>query len=329
MAFIDMIAEVKGAVPKVPFDAAKKWVIRAWADVRRQNLWSFQLWDGPQWISPGLIQAGTATVVNGSNQVVVDAAAAAAIDAIAVSYSLITQRQFRVGSGTLYNIWGWDSATRTLTLDRVYGEGSQTDASYQIYQCYYAAPYRDHLTFTSVRDMQNFIDLFIDKTRAQIDAMDPQRTWYYFPTDVVYYQQDQNPNSPTYQYPMFELWGAPTYSLNYQLYGIRRGPDLSANTDVLPPAVGEDVVIALAKYYAYQWAEANKGAHVYLQGTDWKFLMGGALAEYQRLYKDYRRQDKETVNNWFSVRRSGLYGKYFAYYSSISGTAYPGVSMGG
>lgn len=327
--FLDMYSEVRGAVPKLPVALARKLIQRAWADVRRKNLWSFQLYDGPQWIAPPQITDGTVHVINGSNQVVVSGNAATAIDTINTTYSLITARQFRVAIGTIYNIWGWDSGTQTLTLDRVYGEATNIAAEYSIYQVYYPAPYQDHLRFISIRDMQNFIDLFIDKTRAMIDATDPQRSWYYFPTDVVYYQQNQNPNASTYLWPMYELWGAPTYALNYQLYGIRRGPNLTLNTDVLPPAVGEDCVIEKAKWYAYQWAEANKGEMPKNQGADFKFLMGESQNEYTRLFKDYRRQDRETVNNWFAVRRISMYGKYFAYYNSVGGTAYPGASMGG
>ena len=327
MAFINMVAEVRGTVPKMPFDMAKTLVNRAWRDVRRRNLWSFQLYEG-QWISPGQVNTGLATTVQGSASVTVNAAAAAAINASVTSFSPIIARQFRIAAGGIYNITAWDTVS-LLTLDRVYGEASATLSAYSIYQVYYAAPYSDHRTWISVRDMRNFIDLFTNKTRAQVDAADPQRTWYYFPTDVVYYQQDQNPNSSTYRYPMYELWGAPTYALNWQLYGVRRLPDFTANTDTLPPALGEDCLIALAKYYAYQWAEANKGAIPRNQGPDFKFLMGAAKQEYDQLFKSYRKDDRETVNNFFSIRRLGMYGKVFAYYSTLSNTAFPGVGWPG
>lgn len=328
MAYIDMIRELRGAVPKMPLDLCKKTINRARADVYRQNLWSFLLYDRYQWIAPVIVNTGTATAAQGYDTVVLDVTAAAALVASVTPYSSIIQRQFRIGAGTIYNIWGWDLPTRTLTLDRPFGEGSATDSAYQIYQVYYAAPYKDHLTFTSVRDMSNFIDLFIDKTRAAIDAVDPQRTWYSFPTDVVYYQVDQNPASTTLGYSLFELWGAPQYSLNYQLYGIRSGAegggmDLTANTDTLPIAIGEDCLIEYAKYYAYQWAEANKGAVERNNGPDFKFLMGGAMEMYKRLYRDYRRRDRETVNNWFAIRRISGYGK-LPYYNTIGGTASPG-----
>lgn len=330
MAYIDMITEVRGAVPKLPFPLTRTLINRAWKDVRRNGLWSFQLYDGPQWISPNVVTTGLANVTQGQSTVTVNSQAAAAINAsaIAQSFSPITKRQFRVAAGTIYNIWGWDGVN-TLTLDRLFGEASKNGTSYQIFQNYYPAPYKDHRTWVTVRDMQNFIDLFTNKTRAQIDAQDPQRSWYYFPTDVVFYQQDQNPNSNTYLFGMYELWGLPQTNRNYQLYGIRLYPDLVANGDTLPPAVGEDCVVAQAKWYAYEWAEANKGTIMRNQGPDFKFLMGSVKADYNRLLREYRRDNRELVNNWFSVRRLGLYGKVFSYYNPFSATAFPGIGWSG
>jgi hypothetical protein len=126
---------------------------------------------------------------------------------------------------------------------------------------------------------------------------------------------------------MFELWGAPQSVLPYQLYGLRKGVDLVAPADELPPAIGEDCVMALARKYAYEWAEANKsdtGSGYYAAGPDFKFLIGEAKADYTRLFKEYRRADRETVDNWFSIRRSNLYGTFFAHYNSVTGTGGPG-----
>jgi hypothetical protein len=327
MPYLEMSQELLGMVPKLPLPLAETLINRAWKDVRRQNIWSFQLYDGPLWVTPALITAGTCTPTLGLSTVTVDVAAAAAINAIVPPAPLVTKRQFRVAAGTIYNIWGWDGIN-TLTLDRAYGEVTPAASAYQILQVYYAAPYVDHRFFLSVRNMQQFIDLFLNKTRAMIDAMDPQRTWYYFPTDAVYYQQDQNPASGTYRYPLYELWGIPQSTFTYQLYGVREGLDFVNDTDSPPPAIGEDCIVELAKVYAFQWAEAHKGEMV-KGGPDFKFLMGGALAEYRRLYKEYRRIDREKVNNWSFTRRISLYGKVMAYYSSISGTAYPGTALGG
>jgi hypothetical protein len=329
MAFVNMVSELHGSVPKIPMNYCKTLVNRAWRDVRRKNLWSFLLWED-RWTSPGQIITGTASVTLGSTAVVVDVAAAAALNAVALGPPTpLTQRQFRVGVGGIYNIWGWDNPTRTLTLDKPYAEATQVGTAYRVFQCYYPTPMKDFLGWISVRDTTNFTSLFTArKTRAMLDYEDPQRTWYGpCATDVVYFTQDQNSASSTYRFPLFELWGAPLAQLSYQLYGMRRGTDLVLPTDELPPAIGEDCVMALARMYAYEWAEANKGDNPRNSGPDFRFLIGGAQKEYDRLFREYRKDDRETSDQWFSIRHVSLYGKYFAYYSSVSGTAYPGAAI--
>lgn len=326
MAFANLIREVRGCVPKIPLDYARTLVNRAWADIRRQNLWSFLMFEA-NWVSPALISSGLATTIQGLAIVTLDATAAAAFAASITGLNPVTQRQFRQGISTIYNIWAWDGVS-TLTLDRAFVEAGSTGTPW-IFQCYYPAPMQDFWSWTSVRDMTNFQDLFTDRyTRGMLDEMDPQRTWYYFPTDVAYYQLDLNPVSPTYRFPMFELWGAPQSILPYQLYGLRKGTDLVAATDELPPQVGEDCVMALARKYAYEWAEANKGDSPRNQGADFKYLIGEAKADYSRLFREYRRADRETVDNWFSIRRGNLRGAYFAHYNSVTGTGGPGWGGG-
>ena len=324
MAFLDMQREIHGSVPKIPIRLCKTLVNRAWRDLRRQNLWSFLLYDA-NWSSPAQINVGTVTTTQGATTVTVSATAAAAINVAPLGPPTpITQRQFRIGLGTIYNIYAWDGAT-ILTLDRPMAEPSVVNASYLIYQLYYPAPVADHLLWLSVRDMVNFIDLFTDKTRAMIDQTDPQRSWYYFPTDVVPYAKDNNPLSATYGNMMYELWGSPLSQLTWQLYGVRRGSDLVLPTDTLPAIIGEDVVLALARKYAYEWAEANKGDSPRNSGPDFRFLIGEAKADYDRLFRQYRKDDRELADTWFQVRRTSLFGKYFSYYNSVAGTAYPGA----
>lgn len=324
MSFQSMAAEIRGSMPKMPFPYAKTLVNRAFKEVRDKNLWSFQLAEG-QWISPAQITQGTATTVQGSPLVHMDTTATAAIVANGSAiYSLITQRQFRIGTGGIYNIIGWNPGTGVLTLDRLYGEASATNASYFIYQVYYASPSKTFLRFMSVRDMTNFLDLFIVSTREEIDQMDPQRNWFTYPTHVIPYKPDNRPGSATPGYMLHELWGGPTYSLNYQLLYIDKGPDLINPTDTLPMAIGEDVVLAKARVYAYEWAEANKGALDRNNGPDYRFLMGAAAKEFDTLFKNYRREDRETADNYFSAGRRSLFGRAYGQYNSISGTANPG-----
>lgn len=329
MPFLEMYSELMGLVPKVPPSLCKTFVNRAYADVRRQNLWSFQIYDA-NWIAPAQLNGGLATTVQGVATAVLDATAAAALIANLATYGTINpinQRQFRIGISTVYNINSFDGVN-TLTLDRAYMEPSATAVAYNIYQVYYPAPYQDHLTFVSIRDMVNFTDLITTKNRAWLDEQDPQRTWYYFPTHAVFYRTGvDSANTATYKFPIFELWGVPLSNRAYQLYGIRKGVDLVADDDALPVCLTEEAVIERAKKYVYEWAEAHKGELPRNQGPDWKYLMGESAAEYKRLYKDLRRQDRETVDLWFSIRRSSLYGKYYAMYNTVTGTAFPGAAI--
>ena len=325
MAYIDMQSEISGSVPKIPWDLAGTLVNRAWRDVRRKSLWSFLLAEA-NWTSPAIVNGGTVTVTQGANTVVFDATASALINAIGFTPSAVTQRQFRVGIGTIYNIWAWDGVN-TATLDRTYQEASASGSAYAIYQCYYAAPVKDFETWITVRDMLNFNNLITTTERSVIDQRDPQRTIYYIPTHVVPYQQDQNPNSSTYTWPTFELWGQPNFVLTYQLYYVRRGVDLVNSTDTLPPAVGEDVVLALARKYAYEWAEANKGDTPRNAGSDFRFLIQDAKADYDRLFREYRKQDRALVDNFARTRRiTWAFPNIWGQYSSVAGYASRGAA---
>lgn len=330
MAFVDMVTELTGVIPKMPYDYAATLVNRSYRDIRRKNLWSFQLFEA-SWVSPATLNAGTVSCNLGSTIVTFDATASAAILAATSLGPFPTpwiQRQFRVGISTIYNIWAVNFNTPTaiqFTLDRPYTDSSGAGQGYIIFQCYYPVPMKDFLTWITVRDIVNFNDLVLTKTRSEINFMDPQRTIFYLPTHCVGYQNDLNPASPTYGWFMYELWGQPQYELVYQLYGIRKGTDLVNDTDTLPGAIGEDCVMELAKYYAYQWAEGTKGDMPRNQGSDFKFLMGASLAEYKRLYREYRQQDREAVDNWYDIRRHHTWlSNVDGYYSSIGNVANPG-----
>jgi hypothetical protein len=327
MAFLNMTSELTGCVPKLSFDYAKTLVNRAWRDVRRQNLWSFLIFEA-NWTTPALITGGTVSTVQGSNLVTFDPTVATpALSAILTGGNVpspITSRQFRIGVGTIYNIWAWNAATGVATLDRNYQEPTAAGQSYMVFQCYYPAPMQDFMQWISIRDMVNWNDLITTKQRTWIDWLDPQRTMYLIPSHCVFYQQNQNPTLG-YGTPMFELWGVPQYVLTYQLYGLRKGTPLVNPTDNLPPQIGEDCVMALARAYAYEWAEANKEDERSM-GSDYRFLIADAKKDYDRLFREYRRQDRAMVDNYRTKLRSNwLWPSVDGWYSGIGNVASPGA----
>jgi hypothetical protein len=336
VALLDLQLELRGSVPKLPFAFTRTLINRAWRTVRESSLWSFNLFES-SWTSPQLISSGTASVTQGFPTVQFDATAVAALNLSQIQspYSLITQRQFRAavsGVGGIYNIIAYNSMTGLATLDRTFGDPSITAGAYQVYQVYYTPPMQDFLLWLSVRNPQQFISLDLRTTRAEIDGMDPQRSWYQFPTHVVPFGLDlrgagTSTPSATLNYPLFELWGQPVQLFTYQCYGIRRGTDLVKPTDTLPPQIAEDLVLAKAREYAYEWAESNKDMSPRSSGPDFRFLMGKTQDEYKKLLTLYRKQDKETVDNYYSVRGIALGTQRLGYYNTISGVAGPNAQL--
>src|SRR5580700_10581854 len=167
MSFATMKAELRGCVPKLPYVYCGTLVNRAYRTIRDRSLWSFLLFNG-QWICPPQYTGSSAVTNQGSNLVVLSAADSTNLTALLPTqpYSLITQRQFRIASSGLYDIWGYavntpSAGLTTLTLDRWWGEASTTGSAFQIYQCYYVptvnnSPITDFKSWISVRDMADF-----------------------------------------------------------------------------------------------------------------------------------------------------------------------------
>jgi hypothetical protein len=331
VAFVDMSAEIRGCIPKISILFARTLVNRAWRAVREANLWSFNLFES-SWITPPLEASGTCNVAQGFPIITFDATARAALvaDQISQPYSLLTQRQFRVGVGGIYSIIKLDpnfSTNGVATLDRPYADPSNAAAAYQVYQLYYPAPFADHRAWLSVRNPQMFIDLDLTTTRAAVDAMDPQRSWYQFPTRVVSYARDTRPGSATLGFPLFELWGQPVAPFTYQCYGVRNGVDLINPGDTLPQPLDEDLVLSKARELAYEWAEANKDSQPRNSGPDFRYLMGKAQKDHTALKVLYRKQDREFVLNWFVQRQTVLGGRGLGYYNTLAGFAGPYAQM--
>jgi hypothetical protein len=294
--------------------------------VREANLWSFNLFEST-WITPGLVNSGGVTVAQGSPNLQFDAIATAAINAFQAAnpFILITQLQFRIASGGIYSLIFYNPATGAAILDRAYGDPSVNDGAYFLYQSYYAPPMKDFLTWISVRNPALFLTLDTTTTREWIDVNDPQRMIFQFPTRVIPLGIDQrgagtNFPSATLGFPLFELWGQATTPFTYQCYGLRKGADLVNPTDTLPFQIPEELVMARAKYYAYEWCEANKDMVPRATGPDFRFLMGATMDDYKKLLIKYRKQDKEYVNNWFTQSRLP-YGVVAGTYNTLAGVA--------
>lgn len=318
MALSNMIAEMRGAVPNYSALLSRTHLREAWTDIRNMKGWSFQLGVGSI-STPGKVSAGTVTVQLGSNVVIADAAATAAWLTAGTPLSFLSQRQFRVGAGTIYNIISYDDGSdpanspnypfATLTLDRYYSDlvannNPQPTQGYTIYQPYIATPVKEFEGWEAVCDVTNVIWLKCNASRhdrERIDRADSQRQIFSNPGTLLPYEVDQRPNSSTLGYMMYELYPQPQAQYAYQTWYTWKGPDLSAPGDTLPYPITEHVVKALARVKAYEWAAANvdpsnpRGA-----GADYRFLMGSAQAQAMDQLKEIRLLDRDRVDLWNS-----------------------------
>lgn len=378
-----MTSELTGMTPRMPWNYAQTIVNRALLETYRMSMWSCLTFEA-NWTTPSWVTTGTVKVTIGSSIVQFDPLyATPAIGNIGMYPSPVTKRQFRIGVGTIYNIWTYSAPTGTVdtsgtavtlvsgdtflnvlagyrigitgvsytvasvagdglslvltssagsqsgatfqvggiaTLDRSYQEPTASAASYSIFQCYFASPVQDFKGWASIRDMVNYNDLYFTNTREWIDLRDPQRTWYQIPTQVVFYQNDLNPASSMYGWPMFEVWGPPTYVLTYQLYGYRKGLALSSPADEIPSCLGEDCVMAKARKYAYEWSEANPQPG--LRSANLVTLKRDADLDFTRLYRQYRMQDREMQDAFHTkFRRNRAYPSGVGTYNTITGIA--------
>lgn len=339
MAFQDLIAEIRGSVPKIPISFCGTIANRAWRQIRESYLWSFKVFECG-WASPPPVMTGGCTFTQGSNAITFNAAAIAAINAsvIANPYAPITVQQIRSGAiaglSGIYSIIQYNSTTGAALLDRLYMDPGQVAGSFSIYQAYYfpqtatGAPMPDFLTLISVRNMQMFNFMDLTRNREWVDARDPQRSFYEFPTACIPWGIDQRGAGTAYASAnlgcmLFELWGTPITPFTYQVYGLRNGMPLVNPTDTLPFGIGEDLVLAKAKEYAYEWAEANKTMEPRSQGPDFRFLIGESQKRYADLLRIYRREDRERIDNYFHDLGPTGAAQLYGYFNSIAGVASP------
>lgn len=301
MAYLEYWNEVKGQVPGLDLFLAQRFVNRAWRDIRESRHWSFLRAEGVLW-SPAEVNSGTVTVTQFSASVTLDATATTALTGL--SNPLITFRQFRVGTGSLYNISSL--AGSTLTLDRLYREDSGAGKSYSVYRCYYGPPedgagaeVTDFLCYKSVTNPIDAYALRLDITREELDKRDPQRASLGSdPLYLVPYRGNPSAGGQSNQ-PQYEMWPHPTAKMPYICSYMKRGVDFSASTDALPPQIPEGLLIERALYYGADWAMKNVGKIPELRPANWAQVKAAHAATYYAELQKAQKQDGEQhIEGW-------------------------------
>jgi hypothetical protein len=313
MVLSDFANELVGDIPRLSYLRARSLVQRAWHDIRDSRRWSFLVSEGVL-IAPAQMIAGTVTVTQYSASVVGDATAGAAWAAAVLPASGVdmTTRQFRLSGGPIYNISAYDPDTFTLTLDRAYQEASGSGQTYQIYRCYYPAPSADFMRWISVVDpitKYRFRKRNLHLTKAEIDRRDPYRGAVNTPVCLAFYKTDSTGRA------IYEMWPHPTANISYVCLYSRRGEDFTA-TETLPAPVSEDLLMSGARIKAYDWAQANAGRFLELQGTNWAQLRASEQKSYALDLFRTQRNDEEawTANYSENEDNAGISGPVDAAY---------------
>jgi hypothetical protein len=300
MAFVDYWSELQGAVPKLPVGMAQRAVNRAWKDIRNKRLWSFKMLED-DFVAPNPVSAGTASVNFGDTQVTLDAAAQAAVATFGF-FPPLTWCQIKLSTYDPFNIIAYDGAG-TITLDRRYAGATGAGLTYQIFRCYYVAPRDGFMRWWTIKDITNGYFMRLNWTRDELDVRDPQRQATGNAYIVAAYKID-----PATRRPSSEFWPWPLNPIVYNAMGIYDPPDFATPSDQLPVAISEVTLMERARFYAYEWAEANKGRFPELRSSSWSFLMGSAAQRYLESVRDDERQDEETfTQNFIQPRDARLF----------------------
>lgn len=332
MSLIDMSSELAQAIPALDRIYAKKLVQRAYHVVRDSHLWSFQLAQGG-FSTPQETTAGSISIPGGlmSNKIVGDAVATAAWSALPSLFTPTVQ-QIKANGYSIYSIIAFDTTTNapfgTLTLDRPFVDPlpNYSGVGYQMFQAYIAAPV-GFKRWLNVADLFNCWSLDIWTGRRTTNMQDPARLYTSNPWQVLGLGTDQRgygtaTPSPTLGQQLMELYPNPSSAISYSTYYVWDGPDLVNNSDTLPPAITEDVVLAKARSYAYEWAEARKDVMAAKgSGANYALVKKEAESEFLARLKTLRLQDREAVDA-FDLNIKSLMGQYRApFYNAPAGRA--------
>ncbi len=289
-----LAAELKSWFPGIEPLALPPFVRRAFQDIRDARKWSFLMVQGQMYV-PNQITAGTVTTVQFSNTVVFDATAATALNAVALPSApqpALTQRQFRLSGGPIYNITAWDGVD-TATLDRPFAEGSVSGLTYMVYLPWVPTPRADFVKFLSIADPINdyrFRRRNLYRSTAEVDRRDPNRQAFSIPIWAASHDYTTLPSGVVV--PRYELWPHGVQAINYNVAYQVKG--VYADTDPIPSQISDATIIARARFYCYSFQITQPNVP-----KD----MIGALVQAQRTvsaeYADLVQKDKREDDNIF------------------------------
>lgn len=299
LTYKELASELVGHLPDLPFPAAQRFINRAYRDIRDYYSWSFLLEEGTLEV-PDSVTAGTMGVEQGSATFTLDATADAVWNALGM-FIPVTSRQVKVGNALPYNILTYDGVS-SGTFDRVYSGATDAAITYTLYRAYYAAP-SDFVRWVSIVDPVNGYTLIRSRSKQWLDNIDPQRSSLGGP--AIYIASYKYGTVSGVQTPFYELWPAPTAAATLMTLYKRRGVDFSADTDVAPAVISDDIIIQRGLYYGYQYAATNAGRVAAWTRVRWGDLIKTSLLAYKEALADAVRQDDSTMMQSIIGRQIG------------------------
>ncbi len=207
----------------------------------------------------------------------------------------ITQMQFRITGGPIYNIVGFNPTDNSIILDRPYAEPSGT-GSYMIYMVYVPALAPDHQIWLSWVDPQNDYRIRrknLYRTKAEIDRRDPNRSSF---SEPIWVAANQYANINGVQYPRFELWPGPQQQLAYNVEYTIRGADIPT-TQLLPGIIPDELVILGARVEGYEWVLTNNDKISPARASAIRSAMGQAQAKFNDRLWRVKQNDNDIFDN--------------------------------
>lgn len=316
-SFESLWREVTGLVPQLDAKQAQKFVQRAKRDIEDASHWSF-LYARTVVEIPASISTGTVSVTRNSSTITFNAAAIVVLDAIGTA-DPVTSRQIQLDGGTPYQILTYTTGTGVATITPSFPNSdtnpgylgdTDTASTYVIAKRYYPPPSTDFLRWISVVNQTVPYRFWTGIPTSIIDLYDPKRMIVGNPYAITQFAAGTDPAGSGAEVPLYELWPTPAYSTPMiQIYQ-KRSTAFSSNSDTLPSAIPDDLLMSRAKYLAFQWAMANQGRFPELKGTNWAALMQLQNGDYKEELWKAKKQDRETFAN-AAIVPANNYG-YFA-----------------
>ncbi len=270
---LQMSRSLRLYVPQLPITLAEQFIRDRYRRILERRNWSGMRQES-EFILNEAKDDGTVSVIRKDDEVV---GTDTDFDADDIG------RQFKVGTSPIYTIVNVDIPSQTIELDRAYGESTDTDATYIIFDAYVSPP-EDFLLFEDVIDIPRGWRLHKNVTSLELNAMDPQRLNYgdpYVVANRIYDLGNQ---------PQFELWPHCTSDKVLYYTYFSRASDLINPTDEPIFPIRSDVIVAGALADVCRWPGTKEDPNPYFSKPDyWKMYE----AEYEDKMIEIERRDED------------------------------------